>query len=780
MSSSSSPPLEGLRVLEYATGIAGPYAGRLLASLGATVIKVEPPGGDPARTQQVDDQELGPGEVSPLYVHLNAGKGNVAPDAIDPTWADVVISSDVLATLRGGPLDPVHLEQERRAGRHGPRLVTVTAWGADADSPGVISDELLVQTATGFLGFNGDEGAPPLRLPGWQSQYVAGGLAASIAALIDRTEATHIDVSWLGALLTATELCYGDALHCQRRRDLVGPHPPTAYPSGAIACLDGHVCPGSIRPVDWEMQCLFYGLPEWVDDGDLRHRHRRVAHIERIRQVIEPWYAERTKREIFQLALDSPWAAGMVMTPLDALIDPHLIERGYLGPIPVDGQQEPALGPVRPFRAAGLPVENQRVRSTAADTAPAVGRAERPVPLRPLEDLRVIEMTISWAGPYVGNVLGPLGLEVIKIEALSPFDGFRTQRPYDHGMRPGQEHLVHDNRFYEAGGLFNAVNKGKLDTVIALDDPRGREAFLELVRNCDGLVANFSAHVLTQLGLDIDTLLEVNPRFVVVRMPAFGVHGPYAGAVGYGSIVEAMGGMGHRQGYEHEGARISNLYFPDPVAGIHAAAALVTGLRGAERTGVGGEIDLSHQEAMWQHSGEALVLAASSGRDIGRMGNREPGTALSDMIACADGWVAVVAVDRPTPAAEAVLATALRQRAHDVVTALRNLGIGAEVCLDPWTAPEEPRVASRLDIVDHPVTGPMRHLASPFTVDGIRPSPRGPAPLFDQHTDDVLTRIGGLSPVQVEELRSVGAVGGVLPPPAELGFVYDGVPSPPG
>ena len=66
-------------------------------------------------------------------------------------------------------------------------------------------------------------------------------------------------------------------------------------------------------------------------------------------------------------------------------------------------------------------------------------------------------MTISWAGPYVGNVLSPLGVEVIKIESTAPFDGFRTQRPYDHGMRPGQESLVHDNRFYEAGGLFNAV-----------------------------------------------------------------------------------------------------------------------------------------------------------------------------------------------------------------------------------------------------------------------------------------------------------------------------------
>ena len=768
-----TPPLDGLRVLEYATGIAGPYAGRLMASLGATVVKIEPRGGDPARRQQVDDEPIAHGATSPLYSHLNAGKHNVAADAVDPSWAHVVVASDVTADLRDGPLDPERLTAARAAGRAAPRLVTVTAWGADADDAGVIADELLVQTATGFLGFNGNEGEPPLRLPGWQSQYVAGGLASAMAQLALRTDAAHIDVSWLGALLTATELCYGDALHCQRPRPLVGAHPPTAFPSGALPCKDGFVAPGSIRPVDWEMQCLFYDIPEWIDDHDLRHRHRRVPHIDRIWERIEPWYAERTKREIFQLALDSPWAAGMVMTPLDALADEHLAARGYLGDIEVDGAGA-VRGPVRPFRAEGLPVADQRVRSTAADPEAPAGRSPAPpLGLRRWDEMRVIEMTISWAGPYVGNVLGPLGVDIVKIEAQSPFDGFRTQRPYDHGMRPGQEDLVHDNRFYEAGGLFNAVNKGKRDCVVSLADPDGREAFLELVRNSDALVANFSAHVLTQLGLDIEALHAVNPRFVVVRMPAFGVTGPYSGAVGYGSIVEAMGGMGQRQGYEHEGARISNIYFPDPVAGIHAANALVAGLLAADVSGRGQEIDLSHQEAMWQHSGEALVLASAEGRDIGRMGNREPGVALSEFVKCTDGWIAVVADGEAAGAARILLDSAATVSRDVVVESLRKAGAGAEPCFDPWTAPEQPRVAERLDIVDHPVTGPMRHLASPFLVDGERPAPRSHAPLFDQHTDEVFAEVGGLSAERIAELRAAGAIGGELPPPAELGFVYD-------
>ena len=770
-----------MRVLEVATGIAGPFAGRLLAGAGATVVKVEPPGGDPARRQSVDDVPLAPGELSPLYVHLNAGKLNCPAAEVDLTWPDVVIASDTAAGLTGGPWDPQRLADRAAQGDRVPKLVTVTAWGAEADDPGVIADELLVQTATGFLGFNGDEGAEPLRLPGWQAQYIAGGLTAWAAHLIMRRPETHMDVSWLGALLTAVELCYFDALHCERRRPLVGPHPPTAYPSGAIRCADGYVCPGSIRRDDWEMQCLHLGVPEWIDDPELSHRHRRARHIEVIREVIEPWYAQRTKRELFQFALETPWAVGMVMTPLDALADEHLAARGFLGKVttPTGG----ALAPIRPFAAPGLPVPGQRVSEPAADPFPAAPSSSASTTAR---TLRVIEMTISWAGPYIGNLLTPLGVDVIKIEAQSPFDGFRTQRPYDHGMAPGLEHLVADNRFYEAGGFFNSVNKGKRGCVVTLATPQGRAAFLELVRNCDALVANFSAHVLPQLGLDFATLTEVNPRFVLVRMPAFGTDGPYADAVGYGSIIEAMGGLGHRQGYEHEGARISNIYFPDPIAGINAGFALLSGLHHAERTGCGIEIDVSQQEAAWQHSGEALVLASTHGRDIGRMGNREPGDTASGFIEGADGWLAYVADTAASgPAGGAVAAAGsllqeiadnnvepVRSRA-DLQRLLRLAGARTEFCWDPWTAPAHRPFADRIELVEHPVAGRRRHIASPFTLDGVRPVQAGPAPLFDQHTDEVFAEIGSLSPERIAELRAAGHIGGELPPPAELGFVYD-------
>src|SRR6478735_3358466 len=114
-------PLRGLRVLERASGVAGPYAGRLLAMLGATVVKVEPPDGDPARTKQVDDDRLT--GTSPLYLHLGAGKLNASAVAVAGAAWDAVLDDRVRAEVVGTEFDP--------AAADGPLVVSITPFGFD-------------------------------------------------------------------------------------------------------------------------------------------------------------------------------------------------------------------------------------------------------------------------------------------------------------------------------------------------------------------------------------------------------------------------------------------------------------------------------------------------------------------------------------------------------------------------------------------------------------------------------------------------------------------------
>ncbi len=139
MPQAGSPPLSGLRVLELATGIAGPYAGRLLALLGADVVKLEPAGGDPTRAQRVDDRPLA--GASPLFLHLGAGKRCEPRERADLpallAWAQVTIDDRVRAEL-----DPASVLGAGPAPRV---LASVTPWGFEAPAGGGIADELLAQ-----------------------------------------------------------------------------------------------------------------------------------------------------------------------------------------------------------------------------------------------------------------------------------------------------------------------------------------------------------------------------------------------------------------------------------------------------------------------------------------------------------------------------------------------------------------------------------------------------------------------------------------------------------
>jgi crotonobetainyl-CoA:carnitine CoA-transferase CaiB-like acyl-CoA transferase len=503
-----------------------------------------------------------------------------------------------------------------------------------------------------------------------------------------------------------------------------------------------------------------------IDDERYKTRAARALRVEEVWERIRGWYAERTKDEIFDLALGTPWTVGKVMTGLEALADAHLAARGFLGRLDTPGGE--VVAPVRPFRTAGVPVADQRVRSTGeSDGEPVITGPRRAVVRRPLEGLRLLEVTTAWAGPYVGNLLGALGADVIKFEALPPFDGYRVLRLHADSEPEHLRPLKADNRWFEASALHNAVNRNKRGVVANLGTEQGHDLFCDLARTADAVLCNFTAKVLPDLHLGFDDLVRVNPGIVVVRMPAFGTEGPYSGAAGYGTVVEGMGGFGARFGYEDEGARISDLYWPDPVAGIHAALAILSGVERRDRTGAGCEVDLAHMEVMWNALGEGLVVAAQRGADIGRMGNREPGVAVSGFVAAADGrWVAVFG---PAGLAPAVASVAGRPW-PEVVAAVRGAGGAAEVVNEVLDATEDPRLTDRFEVVDHPVTGPARHVRSPFVVDGRPTVTRRRAPRFDEHTDEVLRESAGYDAARLAQLRAAKVIGGVLPAPAVFGL----------
>ncbi|MFN2537217.1 MAG: CoA transferase, partial [Mycobacteriales bacterium] len=221
---------------------------------------------------------------------------------------------------------------------------------------------------------------------------------------------------------------------------------------------------------------------------------------------------------------------------------------------------------------------------------------------------------------------------------------------------------------------------------------------------------------LSDRGLDADVDAAVNRGLVVLNKPALGATGPYRDLPGYGSLMEAMGGLSARFGAPDDGARVSRTYYPDLVAGIHGTVALFAALHERKRTGRGAYIDLSQQETTWLQLGEAIVLAAIEGREPDRIGNTEPG---------------------------APDATAAPQSLADLYAE----GVLSERGL--------------LEELDHPVTGRRPYLQVPVRIDGEPLASTRAAPLFAAQTEEVLSEWCGYDLDRLGELRAAGAIGSV-------------------
>ncbi len=777
-------------MLELATGIAGPYAGRLLAMLGAEVVKVEPDGGDPARTHPLDDRPLR--GTSPLYLHLNVGKRNVALDVplgslLD--WAEIVIDERVRGDARGGALDPRRLERDGRD----LVLASVTPWGYEGEAGRGIDEELLVQAAAGVCVAGASADEAPLRFPGWQAQYMAGAYtaAAALALCGAREGFRHLDVAWLSAVLSGVEAGVANVLH---QRGAARPPPPVqvgVFPSGVFRCADGWVIPGSIRPIDWVAQCRAYGRPDLLEDERFGRRER-WRHRDELREIIQPWYDARKKREIFGIALEGDWAFAMVMGAADLLADEHIDERGFLGP---------AQGPERDFTAAVAPWRSpilDRERPVVAARAEHDAWFERvakssPLPpsprSKPLADVRVLELTRAWAGPFVGRFLAALGADVAKLEAGRSPDGWRTRMRWERADVDVPEGQDPRGYTWDTSPNYNALNRNKRMLSVDATRDEARDIMLRLVEQADVVVINMTARVLGEWDLEYETLAAANPGVVLVNMPALGASGPYRAMAGYGMLIEGMGGFAARFGPRDEAARVTSTYYPDAVAGIHATLAALSGLAHRARTGRGCSIDLSQQEVLWLQLGEGLVHYSLEGREPDRMGSAEPGRSPSGIYRCADGWLALVvgtqdefarlvrlagdalgetagwSLERRTQERDSVDAalerwTAVRPVA-DLEAQLREAGLAVRAVRGPRDArrSEELRRIDALEDVEHPVTGRRTYVRVPLRIDGRPLDSTRPAPLFDQHTDEILREWARLGDAELASLRRDGVVG---------------------
>ncbi len=406
-----------------------------------------------------------------------------------------------------------------------------------------------------------------------------------------------------------------------------------------------------------------------------------------------------------------------------------------------------------------------------------------------LEGIRVIDVSKLWAGPSVTELLGNMGAEVIKIEAVQAMDrwrggGTRLDVEREDGRPP-----------WELSPNFNGINRNKYGITLDLTRPKGQELCKRLVAIGDIVVENFSPRVMAKFGLDYASLREIRPELVMISLPAFGMTGPWRDFVGFAYPTEQATGVPHFMGYEDGPPMLWGPAGADSFAGMTGAIGVLAALEQRRITGVGQYIDLSQVETITTWLGQAMIDYCWNGRLGTRHGNRHPGMAPHGCYPSSgdDRWLVVAVEDddqwkalcgllaRSDWAARADLQTVDGRLAHQdeldagladwsrgldhyaAADLLQAAGVAAAPVLEGRELIDDPQLNAREFIEWHSrawvglraYNGMWAKFSrTPGTI-------RSTAPLFGEHNVEILQGLLGLSDEEISALEADRIIGTV-------------------
>jgi crotonobetainyl-CoA:carnitine CoA-transferase CaiB-like acyl-CoA transferase len=793
------PPLAGYTVIDLSTGIAGAYCTKLLADGGAHVVKVEPPEGDPLRMWSASGAAFPEGDDGALFSFLAGAKHSVVADLAedgDVGLVDRLLASADAVIWSAGSTVAEHSDFTPQAvhGRHPHLTVTaITPFGLEGPWRDRAATEFTLQAwSGGIVGLGrGEQQRPPVFVGGQAGEYLAGAYASaatlsSRCRRIDGGAGELLDLSMLETqilCLTYYPVTYFEVLG-RPWRDMRRPTIP-----GVAQAKDGLVDLGCGTAQQWFDLCAMVGHPEWIDeDSPLSITEQANIHAEEI----FAWMSSTPVDEIRELAMafripNAPVANGANVTSFD-----QFVERDSFVRNPRDGFEQPShpyrMRPARlrgPHPAPRLGEHTEQYRTADLPARPEPIGMAKPLPLT---GLRVLDMTTFWAGPCGTHFLAMLGAEVIHIES--------TRRPDGTRLIAGVP--ITEDRWWEKSPIFEALNTNKKGLTLDLQSPRGRELLRELIATCDVVVENFTPRVLDQIGLDFASVRSIRPDTVLVRMPGFGLEGPWRDNPAFAYVIEAASGVSWLTGYPDR-TPYDPYSIGDPNAGVHAVNAILLALEYRRRTGDGVFVEAAMVDAALNISAEQVIEYSAYGAVLERDGNRGPTAApqnlyLSedvDEFGRLDSWVAIAvaaddqwvklcrALGSPSWATDPALSTQAGRREHqdliderlaawcehrgrdEIVATLWDAGVPVAKVMQPHRQTELEQLAFRgfFEEVDHPVNGPARLSTVPMRFSaGPNTFHTEHAPLLGQHNHELLTELG-LSDAEIAGLEADGVIG---------------------
>ena len=650
----SGGALTGVRVLDLADESAA-FASRILADLGADVVKLEPPGGGATRRLApfLDDRP-GP-ERGFFHLYHDAGKRSLVLDRSTAlgaaTFRRLIASADVLVETAACSTerDPVLEPGSLRAAN--PRLVhaTVLPFASEGAWRDWKANDLVAGAASGLVWLCGEPGSPPLQGSAHPA-YAMASLAVATGVMVGLTDrdrqpgrgGVHFEVSLqeaacMATLQTATPTSWS----------WFGRIPGRPGLSNALRCKDGGFVGLLVRPgrfqlfLDWLAEAGVETTlrPEDAHFAEIGARRRdspvAAAVLELAARYTRDEFSDRAAQaEIVCLPiLDFPSMAGQ---PHFLVNEQFLeVEHAPLGcslgfpRSPVDamaGEIQLSRAPLPGDHSAAILEELERV------AAPPPGASlAQPEPHGALSDVRVVDFCWVLAGPIGTRLLASHGADVIRIESTRHPDGMRSAPGPDGRPNP------------DLGGLFHTANAGKRSLAVDLSSERGREIVRQLIATADVVTNNFRPGALERMGFGYEALRSIRPDIILLNLPGTHKKGPWAARPTMGNVVMAASGFNPLMGFPGRRPRGVGVAYPDFTSPYLLATTVMAALRQRAHTGRGQELDLSQLSATISLLGAEWMQYHATGRQPPPAANRDPDHAPHGVFPTrgTDEWIAI-------------------------------------------------------------------------------------------------------------------------------------------
>ena len=666
------------RILDLTTEKAF-MCGRALADWGAEVIKIEPPGGDPARFRGLFPKDKVDPEKNLTWLAFNANKKSVTLDITSKqgkeTFKKLVKTADaVIESYAPGYMDSLGLGYKDLSKINpGIILTSITGFGQEGPYKDYKDPDIVVRALGGMVYTVGYDDRAPLTT-GYEHTHSTGamnGAAGTMITIIQRAhtgQGQHVEAITQQALdiICSAEIEGPYALfkqipkrHGRARASVTLKDGTIFYNTLLWPCKDGYIAlnlllnPTAAKNNSSMMEYLKkdgidIGFLEGWDWEKKSWEHMTRQQAEKLMDSLGKFFMNHTKDELLKLAVENRFQLGPCNNAEDVLKHPQLAARKFWKEIEYPGigklkypggavvSSEKYVGPRQ--RAPKIGEHNDEILKTLESRAKSPEKPKTTDNKKPFEGIKLVQLCWAGVGVYTCNYLSHYGATTIRVETSTRPDPVRLFAPFATTNKPGEPVGLERSAFFSI-----THTAPEMGISLNFKQPEALEIFKKLVAWADVVAEGFPAGVMDKLGLDYEGLKKINPQIIMFRTCGYGHTGPMADQPGFGSILTAVTMMDNIVGWPDRPPVPPSTYYTDQLSPMYASLAIMAALDYRRRTGKGQYIDHSQIETGLNYMTPLILDYQVNDREFQPKGNKSDYAAPHGIYRCKgdDRWVAI-------------------------------------------------------------------------------------------------------------------------------------------